>query len=120
MSIKNISWSKKDKEAARSLYETAKKRDYQKLILSIRNFSFEIDENIWELKEFLDAKAKEFDAKYDYRYSMLPLLLALYIEEGLLNINDLEVFSAKIKNHILDTLNFRTTINKIAQNDKDM
>lgn len=110
MPIKTVTWSKSDKESARYLFELGKKRDYQKLILSIRNFSLEMDENIWDLKEFLDAKAKEFDAKYDYRYSMLPILFACYIEEGLLSINDLESFSTQIKNHILDTLKFRASI----------
>jgi len=48
---------------------------------------------IWELRDLLNKKAKEFDNNFDYRYSQLLMLFMRYINEGLLSIEELEGLS---------------------------
>ncbi|DAB34043.1 MAG TPA: hypothetical protein CFH82_07460 [Sulfurospirillum sp. UBA12182] len=114
MPIKSLAWSNSDKKSARVLFELAKKRDYTKLIHNIKNFSLEKEENVWDLKTYLNDQAKEFDTKYDYRYSMLPILFACYIEEGLLSDDELDIFSKSIKEHIQETVKFRAMISSLT------
>ena len=66
-------WSKSDKKIARELFELAKKRDYEDLLklIQLKSQNFITPQSIWDLKDFLNFKAKEFDQKYDYRYWLL-------------------------------------------------
>ena len=89
----NLKWSKSEKEAARSLFDLARQRDYERLMESVKDFPLEAGEDIWRLREFLNMKAKAFDRKYDYRYSRLPDLFAEYLDEGLLQKEELEGLS---------------------------
>jgi hypothetical protein len=45
---------------------------------------------LWELEEFLSKRRKEIDRKYDYRYSVLPMVFAVLIREGRLNEEELQ------------------------------
>lgn len=87
---RNLKWSKSEKEAARSLFDLARQRDYKRLMERVKDFPLEEGEDIWKLREFLDMKAKAFDGKYDYRYSRLPDLFAEYVDEGLLQKEELD------------------------------
>ena len=45
--------------------------------------------SLWHLLEYLTKKREELDKKYDYRYSVLPLVFARLIQEGWLTKEDL-------------------------------
>jgi hypothetical protein len=36
---------------------------------------------LWELEEFLSKRRSEIDRKYDYRYSVLPMVFGILIRE---------------------------------------
>ncbi len=45
---------------------------------------------LWELERWLTERRREVDRKYDYRYSVLPLVFAMLLREGRLNEADLD------------------------------
>ena len=100
-------WSKSDKKIARELFELAKKRDYEDLLklIQLKSQNFITPQSIWDLKDFLNFKAKEFDQKYDYRYSILDDVFAKLILENLLNLNDLKLLSKEKQEQIKNILN---------------
>ena len=90
-----MSWSKTEKIIARRIFELARQRDYERLIKRINNKTMNSPEDVWELRELLNKKVKEFDEKYDYRYSLLLEIFMRLISEDLLKIDDLSGLSDK-------------------------
>jgi len=86
-------WTKVEKQIARKIFDLAKDRAYQDLIDTINSKVINSQNQIWELRDLLNKKAKEFDNKFDYRYSQLLMLFVRYINEGLLSIEELEGLS---------------------------
>ncbi|UFH60014.1 hypothetical protein [Sulfurovum mangrovi] len=111
----NMKWSKSEKEAARSLFDLARQRDYRRLMESIKDFPLEAGEDIWKLREFLNMKAKEFDRKYDYRYSRLPKLFAEYLDEGLLHKEELEGLGEEKVAYITEIVDYIQGIKNLGE-----
>ena len=44
---------------------------------------------MWELERWLTERRQEIDRKYDYRYSVLPLVLATLLCDGSITEDDL-------------------------------
>ena len=88
-----MNWSKSEKIIARKIFELARSRDYEKLMKRINNKIISSSEDIWELRELLNEKAKEFDEKYDYRYSLLLGIFIRLVSEDMLTIEDLKGLS---------------------------
>jgi hypothetical protein len=99
-----MEYSKSEKVAARELFELAMHRDYENLKSQIASLSIDEPHNIWELKDLLNKKAREFDKKYDYRYSMLDQLFVRFILEDLLVISELKGLSKERQKHIETTV----------------
>lgn len=95
-----LKWSKSEKTSARSLFDLARQRDYERLMERVKEFPLEEYEDVWKLRDFLNMKAKAFDRKYDYRYSKLPRLFAEYADEGLLHREELERLGEEKKAYI--------------------
>lgn len=55
--------------------------------------NFKEENDAWRLHDYLTRKRREVDAKYDYRYSVLIVVLARLLGEGLINDEDLEGLS---------------------------
>jgi len=47
------------------------------------------DRTIWRLHDYLSEKRRDFDRKYDFRYSVLMLVFSRLVSEGWLKIDDL-------------------------------
>ena len=86
-------WTKAEKQIAKKVFNLAKSRAYQNLIDTINSKVINSQNQVWELRDLLNRKAKEFDDKFDYRYSQLLILFIRYINEGLLSIEELEGLS---------------------------
>jgi hypothetical protein len=86
-------WTKAEKQIAKKVFNLAKSRAYQNLIDTINSKVINSQNQVWELRDLLNRKAKEFDEKFDYRYSQLLILFIRYINEGLLSIEELEGLS---------------------------
>jgi len=85
------SWSKSQKKHAKELFDLALEREYKALIEEINLVKVESRDEVWELRERLNRKAKEMDRKYDYRYSQLIFVFAQLLREGYLTEDELSV-----------------------------
>ena len=100
-------WSKSDKKIAKELFELARKRDYANLTntIQLKSDNLTTPESIWDLRDFLNSKAKEFDQKYDYRYSVLDNVFAGFILEDILTLDEMQRFSKRKQEQIKHILN---------------
>jgi len=57
-------------------------------------------DDVWGLCDYLKQQRKAIDGKYDYRYSVLLILLARLVREGWLNREDLEGLSEEKQQRI--------------------
>jgi len=84
-------WSKREKEIARRVFEAAYRRECMAALEVVRKMAAEIDDptDLWRLSEYLVKMRKEVDEKYDYRYSVLPIVFARLIHEEWIKPEDL-------------------------------
>lgn len=87
----NESWSKSQKKHARELFDLALDREYKSLLEEINALRIESRDEVWELRDRLNQKAKEMDRKYDYRYSQLIFVFAQLLHEGYLSLDEISV-----------------------------
>ena len=85
------SWSKSQKKHARELFDLALERDYKALIEEINTTEITLRDEVWELRDRLNKKAKEMDRRYDYRYSQLIFVFSDLLREGYLSLEELSV-----------------------------
>lgn len=50
---------------------------------------------LWELERWLCERRREIDQKYDYRYSVLPMVFGRLVLEQRLSVEDLEGLEPK-------------------------
>ena len=89
------SWSKSQKKHARELFDLALEREYKALIEEINILKVESRDEVWELRDRLNRKAKEMDRKYDYRYSQLIFVFSQLVREGYLTEEELRVLGGE-------------------------
>ncbi len=99
-----MGYTKSEKKAAKELFELALQRDYKRLQEDIKQYKCDTPESIWNLRYFLNKKAKEFDNKYDYRYSVLDEVFIGFILEGLLQVHELKGFSKERQTDLINTI----------------
>jgi hypothetical protein len=102
MRIEEFTWSKRQKEIARKIFDIAYLREMDKIKRTIlKDISkYKEPKDIWKLHDYLSQKRKETDYKYDYRYSVLIRVFGRLLEEGLINENDLKGISVEKINKI--------------------
>lgn len=85
-------WSQSEKAIARRAFERALQRELDELVAETKRRASRIAQvdDIWDLVEHLNSRRKQIDARYDFRYSVLPDLFAALIAAGRLSITDLE------------------------------
>jgi hypothetical protein len=95
MSFRDFKWSGNEKKIAMAAYEKAYKAEmrqiHEAVYKKLRDFRDEND--VWRLHDYLTQKRKEVDRKYDYRYSVLILVFARLLSDGLIVEKDLEGLS---------------------------
>ena len=90
-------WSPSEKKAARAAFDLALARELkgirheaEALLQKSRDES-----SIWRVRDYLSAKRREVDEKYDYRYSVLILVFSRLVSEGWLTVDDLSGIGAE-------------------------
>ncbi|MFK5937964.1 MAG: hypothetical protein QM497_06140 [Sulfurimonas sp.] len=112
----DMTFSKKEKTATKTVFEKAKEKDYNRLIERINNTKIKTALDVWQLRDILNVAAKEFDSKYDYRYSvMLDNFVTLLLEE-LISLEDLEFLSEEKYQYIKNPLQ---TIEQFRNNNEE-
>ena len=89
--MRDLKWSPAEKTIARKAFDRALGRELEAVILETKSKAAKIQEpsGLWELERYLTQRRQEIDRKYDYRYSVLPLVLANLLSGGRLNENEL-------------------------------
>jgi hypothetical protein len=87
-----IDWSVVEQQVARTAFDKAYRREMTALLEAVRERSNSISEldDIWHLNDLLNAKRHELDGKYEYDYSGLIFVFAKLVQQGWLDIKDLE------------------------------
>ncbi len=93
--MRDLKWSASEKAVARKAFEAALLREFKAVIAETKRLAAKIEqpEDLWELQRYLAAKRKEIDETFDYRYSVLPLVLAVLIRRGRLDEQELHGLS---------------------------
>lgn len=106
-----FTWSKKEKEITRKIFDTAYHREIgkikDKIIKIISNYKEPKD--IWKLHDYLSKKREEIDFKYDYRYSVIMRVFGRLFEEGIIHEEDLKGLSEDKINRIKEIAEIRKT-----------
>jgi len=89
--MRDLKWSPAEKAIARKAFDLALRRELEAVILETKRKAAKIQEpyGLRELEQYLTQRRQEIDRKYDYRYSVLPLILADLLSHGRLNENEL-------------------------------
>jgi Photoprotection regulator fluorescence recovery protein len=79
-----LKWSAAEKVIARKAFNLALERELQAVILEAKSKAAKIQEppGLWDLEQYLTQRRQEIDRIYDYRYSVLPLVLANLLSNG--------------------------------------
>ena len=82
--IHDLKWSAAEKVIARKAFNLALERELQAVILEAKSMAAKIQEpsGLWDLEQYLTQRRREIDRIYDYRYSVLPLVLAKLLSNG--------------------------------------
>jgi hypothetical protein len=103
-SVRDLRWSHAEKKIARAAFDTALAREKaatRKRVEAILRQS-DAPDQIWEVYNFLSAKSREFNEKYDYRYSVLIWVFRRLVSEGWLTDSDLSGLGPEKLSLILD------------------
>ena len=87
-----FNWSQSEKKIARRAFELALKQEFDELVVETKRRAIQIKqaEDVWDLAGYIAARRKQIDARYDYRYSVLPTVFAALIKAGRLGDKELE------------------------------
>lgn len=91
MNDNDLRWSHAEKVVAREAFRRALEREFEKVIWKTKEMAAHVEQpsDLWELEGYLTQSRKEIDRKYDYRYSVLPLVFGKLIREGRLKEEEL-------------------------------
>jgi hypothetical protein len=89
--MNDLRWSHAEKVVAREAFRRALQREFEEVIRKTRETAAQIEQpaDLWDLEGYLTQARKEIDRKYDYRYSVLPLVFGKLIREGRLKEEEL-------------------------------
>lgn len=89
--MRELSWSKREKQIAHSAFEQALAREAAAVVAEVRAKAQAITEldDLWQLEQFLRDKRHALEQRYDYRYSVLLYVFADLIQAGWLSLDEL-------------------------------
>ena len=76
--MRDLSWSKREKQIAHTAFEQALAREAAALVAEVRAKAEAITDldDLWQLEQFLRDKRRALEERYDYRYSVLLYVFA--------------------------------------------
>ena len=86
-----LQWSHAEKTVARRAFDLALSNELEAHIREAKDRATKIEEasDLWDLESWLTERRREIDRRYDYRYSILPLVFAHLLRDGRLTEDDL-------------------------------
>jgi Photoprotection regulator fluorescence recovery protein len=91
ISMYEFKWSHAEKMVARRAFHKALGEELEALIREAKIRATRVEEppDLWNLENWLTERRREIDRRYDYRYSVLPLVFAHLLRDGRLTEDDL-------------------------------
>ncbi len=82
--MQDLKWSAAEKVIGRKAFNLALERELQAVILEAKSRAAKIQQpsDLWDLEQYLTQRRQEIDRTYDYRYSVLPLVLGKLLRKG--------------------------------------
>jgi hypothetical protein len=82
--MREFKWSSSEKTIARKVFDHALNDELQQLVREAKARAAVIDEvsELWKLERWLAESRLEIDRKYDYRYSVLPIVFAELLKQA--------------------------------------
>jgi len=89
--MRDLTWSQAEKAVARRAFDLALAREVDAVTREVKRMAANIEEMsaLWELEGYLTKSRNEINRKYDYRYSVLPMVFGVLIREGRISEEDL-------------------------------
>ena len=89
--MRDMHWAAKEKTIARRAFDRALHRELEATIQEAKQMAARIKEpdELWELERHLTQRRKGIDAKYEFKYSVLLLVLADLVRKGCINLDEL-------------------------------
>ncbi len=89
--MNDLKWSQTEKAIARKAFDQALEREFEAIIRKTKQMAISIESpsQLWELEDYLSKSRQALDEKFDYRYSVLPLVFAKLIRQRRLRWEDL-------------------------------
>jgi len=89
--MNDIRWTKKEKSVARKAFDKAYERECVSITDTIKHMinSVSTPEDLWKIQDYLSKTLRNIAKKYDFRYSMLILVLARLMKDEWIEENDL-------------------------------
>jgi hypothetical protein len=86
-----LKWSHAEKTVARRAFDLALGKELEALLQEAKGRAARIEEpsELWDLESWLTERRREIDRRYDYRYSILPLVFAQLLRDDRLTEDDL-------------------------------
>jgi integrase len=80
----DLKWSHAEKTIARRAFDKALSNELEDVIREAKSRADEIKDapGLWALESWLTERRQEIDRRYDYRYSILPLVFANLLRDG--------------------------------------
>jgi len=88
-------WTNSEKRVARVAFEGARVAELNDLLLQFKQHAAqakEIDE-VWEIRDWLNAEQRQFERNYDFRYSQLIRVFGHLLARRPIDINALQGLS---------------------------
>ena len=84
-------WTKHEKKVAHAAFEKALAREKEQFVGEVRARAANIRsiDDVWQLERDIREKAHSMDERYDFRSSVLIYVLAGFVREGWISMDDL-------------------------------
>ena len=89
--MRDLKWSASEKIVVRRAFDQALTAELQDAVGRAKQIAAAVKQpsELWELETWLTQRRLEIDRKYDYRYSVLPMVFATLLKEGRVSEKDL-------------------------------
>jgi hypothetical protein len=94
--LRGLQWSQWEKALARRAFNKALEQELEEVISEAKEKAAKVQEasQLWKLERWLGQRRLDIDRKYDYRYSVLPMVFANLLSEGRIGEEDLRGLDA--------------------------
>lgn len=89
--MQDFTWSPKEKQLARAVFERAAVAEEQEILQRFKSSAATLTslEDLWSLQSTIRETEREYQQKYDYRYSQLIVVFGRLVREQRISIEEL-------------------------------